>query len=82
MICARASRAIASICVLRAWALLGKKPKNTKPESACSTAPLTLSKVVMLDTPGMGIARKPASRTAWVSTAPGSLTPGVPASLR
>ena len=44
-------------------------------------SPAALSAVTTLLGPGSGITRKPASRTAATSRAPGSEIAGVPASL-
>ena len=69
--------------VARSACLLARKPANRKPLLACdgATAPATLSAAVMLLAPGRGMVRRPAAWTAAARRAPGSLTPGVPASL-
>ena len=64
----------------RSSALLDRKPANAKPSAAVS--PATLSAVMALLAPGNGITRWPAAATTRTSTAPGSETAGVPASLR
>jgi len=59
--------------------LLERKPANAKPSAPVS--PATLSAVIALLAPGSGITRWPAAATTCTSTAPGSETAGVPASL-
>ena len=63
----------------RAAAFGETKPAKRKPCPAMS--PAALSAVTTLLGPGSGITRKPASRTAATSRAPGSEIAGVPASL-
>ncbi|MDT4838167.1 hypothetical protein FQZ97_719150 [compost metagenome] len=81
------ARASAPICCTSRWrsAALGeRKPANTKrpfQPPAWWVKPATLSSAVMLLAPGIGTQRSPAAVTAAASRAPGSLTPGVPASL-
>lgn len=59
--------------------LLGlKKPSNVKVFPA---RPLTLSSVTHALAPGIGTTLNPAFLTTLTSLLPGSLTPGVPASL-
>ena len=79
----RGSAASASTAASRSPALLGRKPANTKalPASPAATSPAAPISVVTLLAPGSGSTRWPASRTAATRRAPGSLTPGVPASL-
>ena len=68
--------------VLRARsALEGRKPANTKPTVLARHAGHAQNAAVMLLAPGSGTTRRPAARTAATRRAPGSLTPGVPASL-
>ena len=79
----RGSAARCCTALARSACLTGKKPAKTKPLSALplATAPATLSAAVMLLAPGSGTTRRPAARTAKARRAPGSLMPGVPASL-
>ena len=63
----------------RSLARVGKKPMNWKPLPWVS--PATLSAATALLAPGMGTVTWPAACAAATSTAPGSLTAGVPASL-
>jgi hypothetical protein len=62
----------------RAAPLGGKKPTTV---TAPAAMPATLSNAVTLLAPGTGTVRSPARRTAAHRRAPGSLKPGVPASL-
>ncbi|MNQ01869.1 hypothetical protein D3C85_145340 [compost metagenome] len=86
---ARGSCARACTAVSRSPALLGRKPANTKALLLCAwllsppsaTSPAALTSVMTLLAPGSGSTRWPAARTAAARRAPGSLTPGVPASL-
>ena len=63
----------------------GRKPAKTKPcvskDSDAVSMPMALTKVVTLLAPGIGMTRSWAACTSDTKRAPGSLTPGVPASL-
>ena len=52
-----------------------------KAKPCAAASPAALSAATALLAPGIGITRWPAAATAATSTAPGSLTAGVPASL-
>ena len=78
---ARACFSRSSSTAARSAALAGKKPANTKPGAAVSSIPAALSSAETLLAPGSGITRKPWSRNWATKRAPGSLMPGVPASL-
>ena len=70
----------------RSLALLGQRRVTvgrelTKQFEEIATLPAAAISVVTLLAPGSGSTRRPASRTAAARRAPGSLTPGVPASL-
>ena len=78
---ARAWLCRASSAAARSAALAGKKPAKTKPGAPVSSIPAALSSAATLLAPGSGITRKPWSRSWATRRAPGSLMPGVPASL-
>ena len=74
----RISVAISSICRLRSLPLRGKKPSKT---NRAVGKPLITSAIVRADGPGIAETVMPAFSAALTSRSPGSLIPGVPASL-
>jgi hypothetical protein len=72
------SAASAASAAARSPAACGRKPSMWKPSPP---SPAALIAAVALLAPGTGTTRKPASSTARTTRAPGSDTPGVPASV-
>ena len=62
----------------RSLPFTGRNPANTTPSKS---SPLAESAAVSALAPGTGTTRSPRLRTRSTTTRPGSLTPGVPASL-
>ena len=60
---------------------LSKNQKNPKNKNRSKRQPVTERAVIIADAPGTGIIVCPAAIAASTSTGPGSLMPGVPASV-